>query len=103
MPSHPPDSQFYKADGTYTLWRDLTRLFEDFCGDDPSQWPDRRERFKVVAEDVLARLAESQSNYDICPKCGAPALEPDGKEFNVLHCSKCDWDIGIRVIQGTAT
>ena len=38
-------------------------------------------------------------NYDICPECGAPALEPDGIIYETLHCSECDWDIGIRVIE----
>lgn len=38
-------------------------------------------------------------NYDICPKCGAPALEPDGKRYDTLHCSKCDWDLGIKIIE----
>ena len=38
-------------------------------------------------------------NYDICPIDGAPTVEPDGVNTTILHCSKCDWDIGIVVIE----
>ena len=38
-------------------------------------------------------------SYDICPVCGAKALEPDGVKYDILHCSECDWDIGIKIIE----
>lgn len=35
--------------------------------------------------------------YDRCPLCESKTMEPDGKKFNVLHCSRCDWKLGITV------
>jgi hypothetical protein len=45
------------------------------------------------------RNPDGSSNYDICPVDGAPLVEPDGVSFTNLHCSKCDWEIGIVVTQ----
>jgi hypothetical protein len=57
MPSHPPDTTFYEDGANSTLWRDISRLYEDFLGDDKSQWPERQKRFKIVLGDVDSRLA----------------------------------------------
>ncbi len=60
MPSHPPETEFYVDDENYTLWRDISRVFEEFQGDDSSRWPERRERFKTVLGDVLVMLTEAE-------------------------------------------
>lgn len=56
MPSRPPETPFYEDDNNATLWRDISRTFEDFVGGEP----ERKERFVTVLEDVLVRLRESQ-------------------------------------------
>lgn len=60
MPSHPPETKFYENDDNATLWRDISRIFEDFAGEDPSQWPAMKDRFGTVLEDTLVRLRESK-------------------------------------------
>ena len=60
MPSHPPETKFYEDEKNATLWRDVSRDFEKFAGEDQSQWPEMRERFKIVLEDTLVRLRESE-------------------------------------------
>lgn len=63
MPAPPPETKFYENDANSTLWRDVSRLFEDFCGDDESKWPEREKRFEVVLEDVLVKLRESEKAH----------------------------------------
>jgi hypothetical protein len=55
MPSRPPETPFYQNSANHELWRDLSRLFEDFVGD--SQ--ERKAQFITVVEDVLVRLREN--------------------------------------------
>jgi hypothetical protein len=56
MPSHPPEDKFYEADDTFTLWKDVSRLYEDFCGSDFREYPKKQEKFKRVLRDVINRL-----------------------------------------------
>jgi len=56
MPSTPPETEFYDDGDNYTLWRDISRTYEDFCGDDERDWPERQERFKSVLSDITNRL-----------------------------------------------
>jgi hypothetical protein len=56
VPSHPPDTEFYDEPRNAALWRDLSRIFEDFAGEDEPRWPERREVFAAVVQDVLSRL-----------------------------------------------
>jgi hypothetical protein len=60
MPSHPPDTEFYDEPRNAALWRDLSRTFENFAGEDEARWPERREVFTAVAGDVLNRLKEAE-------------------------------------------
>lgn len=60
MPSRPPETEFYDLPENYTLWRDLSRLYEDFMGDDEEEWPGRSERFTAVLNDVQGRLAQAE-------------------------------------------
>lgn len=59
MPSHPPDTDFYTNDENYTLWRDISRTFEDWA---PIDAPDRNQRFRQVLADVVAQLDASEQN-----------------------------------------
>jgi hypothetical protein len=60
MPSHPPDTDFYNFDNeTYTLWRDVSRLWEDWA---PIESPQRKERFKKVLNDIIEKLDAASSN-----------------------------------------
>lgn len=61
MPSHPPDTTFYSDPATYTLWRDLTRMYEDFVGEDESQWEEKRKRFEIVMNDILSLLTQAKA------------------------------------------
>ena len=62
MPSRPPETKFYHNPENYTLWRDISRTFEDFCGGDEAAWPERQERFVTVLNDVLVDLRERKAN-----------------------------------------
>lgn len=57
MPARPPDTQFYENTENYTLWRDVSRLFEDWA---PIDAPERTERFVTVLKDILSRLEPEQ-------------------------------------------
>lgn len=61
MPSRPPETKFYDNHENATLWRDISRLFEDFCGDDEEKWDERQKRFEIVLGDVQVRLREKIS------------------------------------------
>lgn len=56
MPSRPPETQFYQETANYQLWRDISRLHEEFAGPDESQWPERRRAFERVLTDVSGKL-----------------------------------------------
>jgi len=58
MPSHPPETPFYNNPDNYTLWRDVSRTYEDFMSSDATQWPVLKEAFVTVLEDVLVMLRE---------------------------------------------
>jgi hypothetical protein len=60
MPSHPPDTAFYSNGANYTLWRDISRTFEDFCGEDSNKFAEKQKLFRQVLEDVLAQLDASE-------------------------------------------
>lgn len=53
MPAPPPETEFYENDENYTLWRDLSRLYEDWA---PTDAPEREERFLTVLHDITNRL-----------------------------------------------
>lgn len=59
MPAHPPETKFYEDDKNAQLWRDLTREFEEFCGNDPQFWPRLQERFRIVIGDMMVRLNDN--------------------------------------------
>lgn len=62
MPSHPPDNQFYKANPrAHTLWRDVSRLFEDYSGDNEEEFPQRQIEFERVLKDTLHRLDRARA------------------------------------------
>ena len=60
MPSRPPETQFYEDPDNETLWRDVSRLYEDFLGGKESEWPKRRASFETVLNDVLVQLRETE-------------------------------------------
>lgn len=62
MPSHPPETVFYAEDENYKLWRVISRLYEEFCGLDETQWSERQEMFKTVVNDIIGRL-ENAGNH----------------------------------------
>lgn len=53
MPARPPETEFYENQENYTLWRDVSRLFEDWA---PVDAQDRTERFITILQDVINRL-----------------------------------------------
>lgn len=60
MPARPPDNEFYNSnDENFMLWRDVSRLWEDWA---PADAPDRKERFETVLTDILARLDAASFN-----------------------------------------
>lgn len=59
MPSRPPETEFYNDTANKTLWRDISRLFEDFCGSDEAVWRSKQEAFQSVLADVQERLEGS--------------------------------------------
>lgn len=59
VPSRPPETKVYESENAATLWRDLSRLYEDFCGPDPEQWEDRKVRFQTVIGDIQVHLRDS--------------------------------------------
>ena len=61
MPSHPPDTKFYNNPDNHTLWRDVSRTYEDFIGGDETQWLERKEAFVTVLNDVLVTLREESA------------------------------------------
>lgn len=56
MPSRPPDTKFYEDEQNATLWRDVSRLYEDFLGSEEAQWGQLQLRFQRVLNDVLSML-----------------------------------------------
>lgn len=58
MLSPPPPTPFYADAENETLWRDITRLYEQFLGRDSQQWSSREERFVTVLNDLHVRLRE---------------------------------------------
>lgn len=60
MPSRPPETDFYDDAENATLWRDVSRLYEEFTGPDEEKWVEREERFVVVLNDVLTRLHDAR-------------------------------------------
>lgn len=60
MPARPPETSFYDNPQTAILWRDLSRLYEDFAGVYEDAWPKRQETFKTVIRDVLSQLEEAE-------------------------------------------
>ena len=59
MPSQPPETPFYDNEENTVLWRDMSRLYEEFVGPDSAQWSEREERFVTVLNDVHTRLRET--------------------------------------------
>lgn len=57
MPSRPPQTQFYKDSANHELWRDITRLYEDWI---PSEEENRNIHFSKVLQDVINNLRASQ-------------------------------------------
>lgn len=53
MPAHPPETEFYDNDENYTLWRNISREYEDWA---PIDAPRRDERFLTVLHDIANRL-----------------------------------------------
>jgi hypothetical protein len=53
MPARAPETAFYHDDANYTLWRDISRLYEEFVGDGDEQ---RKRDFSTVMDDILGRL-----------------------------------------------
>ena len=62
MPSQPPETPFYNQPDNYTLWRDVSRTYEDFMGDDKTRWAQHKEAFVTVLEDILVMLRESKES-----------------------------------------
>lgn len=60
MPAPPPETPFYDDNDNAELWRDESRLFENFVGGEPQ----RIERFITVVEDILVRLREARTTPD---------------------------------------
>jgi hypothetical protein len=70
------------------LWRDVSRLFEDFVGDYPARIP----RFEIVLRDILTKLNDDPravlplglSAFTVngvvvkCPQCGFAAPGTEG-------------------------
>ena len=62
MPSRPPETEFYDDPQNYTLWRDISRTFEEFCGEDSNKFAEKQKLFRQVLEDILAQLSASEQN-----------------------------------------
>lgn len=58
MPSRPPETSFYNDAENELLWRDMSRLYEQFLGPDSEKWSGREERFVTVLNDVHVKLRE---------------------------------------------
>lgn len=68
MPSHPPETSFYNDADNATLWRDVSRLLDDFLSPkhyalDQPETPrasseERNERFGKVLADITKKLRE---------------------------------------------
>jgi hypothetical protein len=58
MPSRPPPTAFYDNGENAELWRDISRLYEDFLGSDEEQWMARQERFLSVIIDIRVKLRD---------------------------------------------
>jgi hypothetical protein len=56
MPARPPETEFYDNYENFKLWRDVSRLFEDWA---PFDAPERTERFMTVLQDINNRLRAS--------------------------------------------
>jgi hypothetical protein len=54
MPARPPETDFYENPDNHELWRDLSRTFEDFVGDDETG--ERQGRFEQVLRDIQIKL-----------------------------------------------
>ena len=48
MPSNAPDSVTNPRQRQ--LWRDISRVFEDYCGDDVSKYPEREREFIEIVD-----------------------------------------------------
>ncbi len=64
MPSRPPETLFYDDPQNYVLWRDVSRVYEDFCGDDNTKYAERTEQFVTVLNDVLTKLNDSKGQLN---------------------------------------
>lgn len=75
MPSRPPKTTFYQNVENTTLWRDVSRLYEQFVGPDEEKWAEREQKFVVVLNDALVRLRENESvNRSAPPNAAKPTL-----------------------------
>jgi hypothetical protein len=59
MPSPAPETEFYEVPENRELWRDVSRLYEDFCGENEELFASKSADFEVILNDVLGRLNQT--------------------------------------------
>lgn len=65
MPSHAPDS--VKEPRQRMLWRDISRLYEDYCGSKESKWPERKREFQEILFLIDEKLKFGQEAIGMKP------------------------------------
>lgn len=82
MPSRPPETPFYERPSCYQLWRDVSRLYEDFIGSEEDL---RKGEFVHVLQDVLNYLDPLK-----CNNCQVPVINVAANGVD-LRCPRCNW------------
>lgn len=86
MPSHPPDD--ITDEREQTLWRHVSRLFEQFCGEGSGEkphWPEREAQFLKVLDAVAARLRTNRGEVITVGAPGALPYDPTDRATVLEH------------------
>lgn len=58
MPAQAPD--YITDERERELYRDISRIFEDYCGDDPKQYSEREQSFATILAIIRTTLLPKQ-------------------------------------------
>jgi hypothetical protein len=87
MPSNPPENKLYSDPQNATLWRDISRLYEEFCGEKEELYEERSRVFVRILGDVSLRLDQME-----CSNCQQLGLENVAEDEGTdLRCPNCGW------------
>jgi predicted RNA-binding Zn-ribbon protein involved in translation (DUF1610 family) len=96
MPAHAPD--WMTNNEERELYRDISRLYEDYLASDESQWEDRKRSFLDVVSTVQSKL-DPFPCMNCAGTCENISTEVGGVNWK---CPRCGWE-PITVTEGVGT